>query len=60
MDTLNVDITGDLDETLSNIKKLLLKGKTFLESFNRNLVSKILEYNFIGNYNYAFLLYELN
>lgn len=27
---------------------------------NRNLLQKILEYNFIGNYNYAFLLYELN
>lgn len=57
---MSIDITGELEETLRKIKKLLAKGKLYLESLNRNLLQKILEYNFIGNYNYAFLLYELN
>lgn len=60
LDVLSVDITGELDDALKKIRKLIAKGKTYLESFYRILLQKILDYNFIGNYNYAFLLYELN
>lgn len=38
IEILNVDITGELDETIKKIRKFLSRGKKFVEAFNTILV----------------------
>jgi len=56
LDILDCDITGDIKDIIKRIDKFLLKGPKQVEAFNKNVMDNILQYNFIGNYNYAFLL----
>ncbi len=44
---------------IRSIRKFIAQGPQNQNIFNKNLMEKILEYNFIGNYNYAYLLNDL-
>lgn len=56
---MSMDVIDDLDDMIRETLKIMEK-KGGLEALQMSLVKQIERYDYLGNYNYAYMLSELN
>jgi hypothetical protein len=56
---MGMDVIADLDDMIREILKIVEK-KDGTEALQASLVKQIEKYEFLGNYNYAYMVSELN
>jgi hypothetical protein len=56
---MQMDVIGDLDDMIREILKLIEK-KDGMEALQVSLIKQIERYEFLGNYNYTYMISELN